>query len=271
MPTPIRVGPCARGVVVLIALAGTLAACGGADAPAAAEAGTEAANSEEAAEGAEATEGAETEPDEPGAEAPEPAADSAEPAEGAAKAAPPTEDAGGAVWLQVHKILIESVQLSLHHKDLDRAKALAVQALATAGENTRLAAAAQLACALAEEARRDKKAAIKHVRAAVDLLPADVSATDAIIDVVVAAAATGGETAQNAREALDAWQARLESASQPAALEAVVLATAELAKHAPPPRPVVPPKEEVEVVVDPPAPDTGGGPLGGAEYPVFVE
>ena len=75
--------------------------------------------------------------------------------------------------------------------------------------------------------------------------------------------------AQKAME--EGGQARLESASQPAALEAVVLATAELAKHAPPPRPVVPPKEEVEVVVDPPAPDTGGGPLGGAEYPVFVE
>ncbi|MEZ4264833.1 MAG: hypothetical protein R3F39_00530 [Myxococcota bacterium] len=207
-----------------------------------------------------------------GEEAPEAGAEGAGADGASAEAAPPTQDPSNMMWLEVHEMLTRSLELSLHYQELDRAKALAIQALATAGENTSLGAAAQLACALAEEARRDKKTALRHLRAAVDILPANALATDAVIGAVIAAANVGGETAQTAREALDAWQARLETASQPEALEAVTLAAATLkADAAKPP----PPKEIVEVVVDPPPPEPESpsqpGPQDGLEYPVFIE
>lgn len=174
------------------------------------------------------------------------------------------------MWLEVHEMLTRSLELSLAHKELNRAKALAVQALATAGTNPGLRAAAQLACALAEEARRDKKTALLHLRAAVDLLPANATSTDALVGAVLAAANVGGETAQNAREALDAWQARLEAARQPAALEAVALATTAL--DTPPARR---PKHKLELVPevknDPPAALPTAGATDGLEYPVLVE
>jgi hypothetical protein len=189
----------------------------------------------------------------------------------------PGGDGSQMMWLEVHEMLTRSLELSLSYKELDRAKALAVQALATAGANSSLGAAAQLACALAEEARRDKKAALLHLRAAVQLLPANATSTDAVVGAVLAAADLGGETAHNAREALDAWQARLEAASQPEALQAVAIATTTLdALPAKSPEP----KHKLEIVVDPPAPaptdDAEGAELAAdygdnLEYPVFIE
>lgn len=181
------------------------------------------------------------------------------------------------VWLEVHEMLTRSLEFSLTHQQLDRAKALAVQAVVTAGANTSLGAAAQLACALAEEARRDKKAALRHLRAAAKLLPANATSTDAVVGAVLAAAHAGGETAQSARETLEAWRARLKAASQPEALEAVALATttlvalpAQAPEHKRQPE-IVPPEIVPEVQIDPPSPAPTAATADGLPYPVLTE
>ncbi|MCB9786374.1 MAG: hypothetical protein H6744_06725 [Deltaproteobacteria bacterium] len=128
------------------------------------------------------------------------------------------------MWLDVHEMLTSSMELSLARRELPRAKALAVQALATAGDSQSLRAAAQLACALAEEARRDPRAALAHVRAAVDLLPVNQTSSDAIVGAVLTAADLGAQASTDARAALEAWQLRLQAARATVPLERVHLA-----------------------------------------------
>ncbi|MGM0574681.1 MAG: hypothetical protein ACQEXJ_02965 [Myxococcota bacterium] len=172
------------------------------------------------------------------------------------------EEEETADYLEVDLMLLESMTLSMQNKDLHRAKALAVQAMASAGDNDRLRAAAELAAAMAERARGDLDAFLRHVDNAIAKMAVEERSTAVVIDAAKTRASRGEVGA--ARDMLRTWEDRAEDEKRQPEAERARRAEAALLAPGAEPEPGIPAPEGGEEEERRPRPRTK------PRYPIVV-
>lgn len=110
------------------------------------------------------------------------------------------------VWLDALRCLIEAQAHIIAKEELQRAKALSVQARQAASDVDAIAAYAELTSGNVERARGDLSAWVRHTKKALDLVEPGADATDLAMDVAKVQAELGD--LPGARETLREWRDR---------------------------------------------------------------
>lgn len=111
------------------------------------------------------------------------------------------------LWLDALRCLVQAQQHLVDGEELDRAKALSLQAREAAGDQAAIAAYAELTSGAVERARGDLGAWIRHTKAALERVPTDAASTAMAMEVARAQASLGD--LPGAQETLSGWRGRV--------------------------------------------------------------